>query len=333
MALPPAIVAEQLRKYYGKIHALDGLDLEVSAGSILAVLGPNGAGKTTAVRILTTLLEPDSGRAEVAGLDVVKQARAVRTCIGLAGQYAAVDETLTGYENLVMFGQLYHLPGPEVRRRAHALLARVDLAEAASRLVKTYSGGMRKRLDLAASLLITPPILFLDEPTTGLDPRARLAVWEVIRGLVAEGTTVFLTTQYLEEADHFADQIAVIDRGRVIAHGTADELKAQIGGERLELTIAPSGDLHAAEQALRRHSSGEIQIDRERRHLTVPVTQGAQNLSAILHDLDAVGTPLEDIAVRHPTLDDVFLALTGRAATEATAANHREVAALGRSSR
>ena len=330
MANTPAIVAEGLHKYYGKIHALDGLNLEASEGRILAVLGPNGAGKTTAVRILTTLLKPDSGRAEVAGLDVVKHAAAVRTRIGLAGQYAAIDETLTGYENLKMFGQLYHLPGAEAKRRASALLTGFDLGEAASRLVKTYSGGMRKRLDLAAGLIITPPILFLDEPTTGLDPRGRLAVWEVIRGLAAEGTTVFFTTQYLEEADQFAHQIAVIDHGRVIAKGTADELKTQIGRERLELTIAPSGDLQAALEALRLHSSGEIQIDSERRHLTVPVTHGAQHLPAIMRDLDAAGIPLDDLALRRPTLDDVFLSLTGRAATEA---DQREAAAPGRSSR
>lgn len=330
MANTPAILAEGLHKYYGAIHALDGLDLEVPAGSILAVLGPNGAGKTTTVRILTTLLVPDSGRAQVAGLDVVTQAAAVRTHIGLAGQYAAVDETLTGYENLVMFGQLSHLPGPEARRRARALLSRVDLAEDASCLVKTYSGGMRKRLDLAAGLLITPPILFLDEPTTGLDPRGRLAVWDIIRGQVAAGTTVFLTTQYLEEADQFAQQIVVIDHGRVIAHGTADDLKTQIGGERLELTIAPGGDLQATLEALRPHSSGEIQIDRERRHLTVPLTHGAERLTAIMHDLDAAGTQLQDVALRRPTLDDVFLSLTGRAAT---AAEQREAAAPERRSR
>lgn len=330
MANTPAILAENLHKYYGKIHALDGLDLEASEGSILAVLGPNGAGKTTTVRILTTLLKPDSGRAEVAGLDVVKDAAVVRTRIGLAGQYAAVDETLTGYENLKMFGQLYHLPGSEAKRRAHILLAGVDLGEASSRLVKTYSGGMRKRLDLAASLIVSPPILFLDEPTTGLDPRGRLAVWEVIRGLAFEGTTVFFTTQYLEEADQFAHQIAVIDHGRVIAKGTADELKMQIGGERLELTIASSGDLQAVLEVLRPHSSGEIQIDSERRHLTVPMTHGAQRLTAIMHDLDAAGTPLEDVALRRPTLDDVFLSLTGRATAEA---DQHEVAAPGRSSR
>ncbi len=300
MANTPAILAEGLHKYYGKIHALDGLDLEASEGSILAVLGPNGAGKTTAVRILTTLLKPDSGRAEVAGLDVVKHAAAVRKRIGLAGQNAAVDETLTGYENLKMFGQLYHLPGAEAKRRASALLAGFDLVEAASRLVKTYSGGMRKRLDLAASLIVSPPILFLDEPTTGLDPRARLAMWEVISSLVAEGTTVFLTTQYLDEADHLAHQIAVIDHGRVIARGTADELKTQIGGERLELTVAPGSDLQAALEALRPHSSGEMQIDRERRHLIVPVTRGAQHLSAIVLDLASAGIALDDLAGTFP---------------------------------
>jgi ABC-2 type transport system ATP-binding protein len=330
MSNTPAIVAEGLHKSFGKIHALDGLDLVAEEGNVLGILGPNGAGKTTAVRILTTLLLPDSGRAEVAGLDVVKHAQTVRTRIGLSGQYAAVDEDLTGYENLKMFGQLYHLPGSRAKRRASALLAGFDLVEAAGRVVKTYSGGMRRRLDLAASLIVSPPILFLDEPTTGLDPRGRLAMWEVISDLVAEGTTVFLTTQYLEEADQLAHHIAVIDHGRVIAKGTADELKTQIGGERLELTVARGGDLHAALQALRPHSAGEIQIDRERRHLAVPVTRGAQQLAAIVRDLDAAGIALDDLALRRPTLDDVFLSLTGRAATEA---DQLEEAALGRSSR
>ncbi len=330
MSNTPTILAEGLHKSFGKIHALDGLDLVAEEGSVLGILGPNGAGKTTAVRILTTLLLPDSGRAEVAGLDVVKHAQAVRTRIGLSGQYAAVDEDLTGYENLQMFGQLYHLPGSRAKRRASALLAGFDLVEAAGRVVKTYSGGMRRRLDLAASLIVSPPILFLDEPTTGLDPRGRLAMWEVISDLVVEGTTVFLTTQYLEEADQLAHHIAVIDHGRVIAKGTADELKTQIGGERLELTVAPGGDLHAALQALRPHSAGEIQIDWERRHLAVPVTRGAQQLAAIVRDLDAAGIALDDLALRRPTLDDVFLSLTGRAATEA---DQPEEAALGRSSR
>jgi ABC-2 type transport system ATP-binding protein len=317
MANTTAILTEGLYKAYGKIHALDGLDLMAEEGSVLGVLGPNGAGKTTAVRILTTLTKPDRGRAEVAGLDVVKHARTVRERIGLSGQYAAVDELLTGYENLKMFGQLSRLPGAVARRRARDLLACFDLEEAAGRLVKTYSGGMRRRLDLAASLIISPPILFLDEPTTGLDPRGRLSMWEVIRDLTAQGTTALLTTQYLEEADHLAHQIVVIDHGRVIAQGTADELKTQIGGERLELTFALSSDLNATLQVVRPYSSGEIQIDRERRHLAVPVTNGAQRLAAIVRDLDGAQIALDDLALRRPTLDDVFFSLTGRAVSEA----------------
>src|SRR5260370_13931578 len=259
MANTPAILAEGLHKSYGEIHALDGLDLVAEEGSVLGVLGPNGAGKTTAVRILTTLLLPDSGRAEVAGLDVVKHAQMVRKRIGLAGQYAAVDETLTGYENLKMVGQLYHLPGAGAKRRASALLERFDLVEAAGRLVKTYSGGMRRRLDLAASLIVSPPIIFLDEPTTGLDPRGRLATWEVIRDLVAYATTVFLTTQYLDEADQLVHQIAVIDHGRVIARGTADELKTQIGGGRLAINPAPRSHLPPSPPTPRPHPFWEMQ--------------------------------------------------------------------------
>jgi len=310
-------LAEGLQKHYGKTQALAGLDLVAEQGSVLGLLGPNGAGKTTAVRILTTLLRPDAGRAEVLGLDVVKHADALRARIGLAGQYAAVDENLTGYENLEMFGRLYHLSGGVARRRANELLARFDLVDAARRTVKTYSGGMRRRLDLAASLIISPPVLFLDEPTTGLDLRGRLGMWEVISTLVADGTTVLLTTQYLEEADQLADQIAVVDHGRVIANGTADELKAQVGGERLELTVTRGGDLDAAVQALRPYSSGELQVDADRRHLVVPVTRGAQQLAEVVRDLDAEQIPLDDLALRRPTLDDVFLALTGRAAEEA----------------
>src|SRR2546421_12655582 len=248
MSNTPAILAEGLHKHYGKPRALPGLDVFAEEGPVLGLLGPNGAGKTTAVRILTTLLRPDAGHAEVAGLDVVKHADALRARIGLAGQYAAVDENLTGYENLEMFGRLYHLSGTVARRRASELLERFDLVDAAKRLAKTYSGGMRRRLDLAASLIVTPPVLFLDEPTTGLDPRGRLAMWEVISTLVADGTTVLLTTQYLEEADQLAHQIAVIDHGRVIAKGTADELKAQVGGERIEFTVVHGGDLDAAVQ-------------------------------------------------------------------------------------
>ncbi len=316
MANRPAILAEGIHKYYGKTHALAGVDLAAKEGSVLGLLGPNGAGKTTAVRILTTLLRPDAGHAEVAGLDVVKQANALRARIGLAGQYAAVDENLTGYENLVMFGRLYHLAGAVARRRANELLERFDLSDAAGRTIKTYSGGMRRRLDLAASLIISPPVLFLDEPTTGLDIRGRLSMWEVISTLVADGTTVLLTTQYLEEADQLADQIAVVDHGRVIANGTADELKTQVGGERLELTVAQGGDLSAAMQAVQSYASGEIQVNTERRHLVVPVTQGAQLLATVVRDLDAAHIPLDDLALRRPTLDDVFLALTGRSAEE-----------------
>ena len=315
MSNRPAILAEGLHKYYGKTRALAGLDLVAEEGSVLAVLGPNGAGKTTAVRILTTLLRPDAGRAEVAGLDVVKDADALRSRIGLAGQYAAVDENLTGYENLEMFGRLYHLSGGVARRRANELLERFELVDAARRTVKTYSGGMRRRLDLAGSLIISPQVLFLDEPTTGLDPRGRLAMWEVISTLAASGTTVLLTTQYLEEADHLADQITVVDLGRVIARGTADELKAQIGGERLELKVARGGDLNVAAQALRPYSAGEIQVNADAHQLVVPVSQGTQLLADVVRDLDAVHIPLDTLALRRPTLDDVFLTLTGRAAT------------------
>jgi ABC-2 type transport system ATP-binding protein len=314
----PAILIEKLYKSYGKIHALDRLDLTVQEGNVLAVLGPNGAGKTTAVRILTTLSRPDSGRAQVAGYDVVRQANAIRACIGLTGQFAAVDERLTGFENLEMFGRLYHLSGKTARQRAKELLERFDLVEAAGRFVKTYSGGMRRRLDLAASLIANPPILFLDEPTTGLDPRARLVVWEIIRGLVAEGKTVFLTTQYLDEADQLAHRIAVMDHGCVIAQGTSDELKEQIGGERLELTVAPGSNLQTASQTLRPYAvGGEVQIDEEHRHLTAPLIQGGQKLARIIRDFEAARIILEEFALRRPTLDDVFLSLTGRAATNA----------------
>ena len=316
MSNKPAILAEGLHKHYGKTHALDGLDLTAEEGTVLGLLGPNGAGKTTAVRILTTLLRPDAGRAEVAGLDVVKDADALRARIGLAGQYAAVDENLTGFENLEMWGRLYHLSGKVARMRAKELLEQFDLVDASRRIVKTYSGGMRRRLDLAASLIISPPILFLDEPTTGLDIRGRLAMWEVISALVTDGTTVLLTTQYLEEADQLAQQIAVVDHGHVIAKGTSDELKAQVGGERLELTVAHRSEMDAAVLAVRPYSVGEIQIDAKHRHLILPVTQGAQLLTAVVRDLDAAQIHVEDLALRRPTLDDVFLALTGRAAEE-----------------
>lgn len=315
MSNRPAILAEGLHKHYGKTHALAGLDLSAEEGSVLGVLGPNGAGKTTAVRIFTTLLRPDAGYAEVAGLDVVKNADDLRSRIGLTGQYAALDENLTGYENLVMFGRLYHLSGKVARRRASELIERFDLVEAGRRIVKTYSGGMRRRLDLAASLIMSPPILFLDEPTTGLDPRGRMAMWEVISTLTAAGTTVLLTTQYLEEADQLADQIAVVDLGRVIARGTADELKAQVGGERIELTISPEGNLPAAEETLRPYSAGEILVNMDDRQLVVPVARGAQLLAAAVRDLDAAQIPVDTLSLRRPTLDDVFLSLTGHATT------------------
>lgn len=315
MPTRPAIFAEGLQKSYGKTRALVGLDLSAEAGTVLGVLGPNGAGKTTAVRILTTLLRPDAGYAEVAGIDVVKHADALRSRIGLTGQYAAVDENLTGFENLKMVGQLYHLSGAAAKKRANELLERFDLVEAANRTVKTYSGGMRRRLDLAASLIMTPPVLFLDEPTTGLDPRARLLMWDVIGTLVSDGTTVLLTTQYLEEADQLAHQIAVVDHGRVIARGTSDELKTQVGGERLELTITRTADLSTAVETVRSYSAGELQLDKEHRRLVLPVKNGAQLLTSIIRDLDAAQISLEDLALRRPTLDDVFLTLTGRATT------------------
>jgi len=263
----PAILVEGLEKRFGTNYALRGLDLAVEEGTVLGLLGPNGAGKTTAVRILATLLAPDAGRAEVAGLDVVAQADALRSRIGLTGQYAAVDEYLTGRENLEMVGRLYHLPKRRARQRAEELLARFDLVDAAARIVKTYSGGMRRRLDLAASLILAPPVLFLDEPTTGLDPRSRMAMWDVIGELVAGGTTLLLTTQYMEEADQLAHRIAVIDHGRVIAEGTADELKARIGGERLAITVARGSDLDAARRALTPYGAGEMYIDAARRTL------------------------------------------------------------------
>jgi ABC-2 type transport system ATP-binding protein len=313
-ALGGAILAEGLEKRYGATRALRGLDLAAQEGTVLGLLGPNGAGKTTAVRILTTLLQPDAGHAEVAGLDVVRQADQLRARIGLTGQYAAVDEYLTGWENLEMVGRLYHLPRAQARRRADELLARFDLVDAAARPAKTYSGGMRRRLDLAASLVISPAVLFLDEPTTGLDPRSRLAMWEVIGELVAGGTTVLLTTQYLDEADVLATRIAVVDQGRVIATGTADELKAQVGGERLEVTVAHGSALEAAVHALRPYGAGEVHVDAEVRRVVVPVMGGARLLVDVVRDLDAAGVRLDDLSVRRPTLDDVFLALTGHAA-------------------
>jgi ABC-2 type transport system ATP-binding protein len=312
----PAIWAEGLQKSYGKTKALDGLDLSVEEGTVLGLLGPNGAGKTTAVRILTTLLIPDAGRAEVAGLDVVRQAGELRALIGLTGQYAAVDEYLTGRENLEMVGRLYHLSKKQARRRADELLERFDLVDAATRLVKTYSGGMRRRLDLAASLVFSPPVLFLDEPTTGLDPRSRITMWDIIGELVSGGTTLLLTTQYLDEADRLADRIAVVDAGRVIAEGTSAELKARVGGETLEVTVAGGDGLGEAASVLERyaHGDGGVRVDAERRYVGTTVAGGPGLLAAVVRDFDAAGVQVEELGLHRPTLDDVFLTLTGHAA-------------------
>ena len=309
-----AIEAVGLAKAYGRTRALAGLDLEVGAGEILGVLGPNGAGKTTAVRVLTTLLRPDRGTARVAGYDVVTEAALVRREIGLTGQYAALDECLTGRANLVMVGQLGRLSGRQARQRASELLARFDLSDAADRGVKTYSGGMRRRLDLAASLVGRPRILFLDEPTTGLDPRSRLVTWAAVRELAAGGTTVLLTTQHLDEADQLAGRIAVVDHGMVIAEGTAAQLKAKVGGERVQLTIAPGSGLAAARDVLGRHADGPPQVDEAARTVEAAVVAGPRRMPDIVRDLDAAGVLLDDIAIRRPSLDDVFLTLTGRAA-------------------
>jgi ABC-2 type transport system ATP-binding protein len=308
------IEARGLMKHYGDVVALDGLDLTVPEGTVLGLLGPNGAGKTTAVRILTTLLEPDEGSVEVAGIDVRAHPQEVRRRIGLSGQYAAVDEHLTGFENLDMIGRLYRLPRRDARTRARELLDRFDLAEAADRPVKTYSGGMRRRLDLAGALVAEPPVLFLDEPTTGLDPRSRTNMWDVIRELLSHGTTLLLTTQYLEEADQLADDIVVIDHGRSIAHGTADELKAEVGGERIELVVESVGDVATARRVLDGLAVGEVVVDEHAHTLAAPVSGGARSLMAALRELDAGGVEVLDVGLRRPTLDDVFLALTGHVA-------------------
>ena len=307
-----AISATGLVKTYGKVRALDGVDLRVGQGQVLGLLGPNGAGKTTAVRVLTTLLEPDAGTAQVAGLDVRRDAAALREKIGLAGQYAAVDENLTGTENLVMVGRLYGMRRAQAKVRSAELLERFELTEAASRPVRGYSGGMRRRLDLAAALVAKPPVIFLDEPTTGLDPRSRIGLWETIESLVGEGTTVLLTTQYLEEADRLADTVAVIDRGKVIADGTPDQLKDRIGGERLEVQLGDGADPEAAARVLAPMATEAPVIEDGLIKLSVKQRHGA--IVEAVERLRQSGAEIDDLGLRRPSLDDVFLTLTGHAA-------------------
>ncbi len=314
--MAPIIEAHGLVKRYKEVVALDGLDLAVEPGTILSVLGPNGAGKTTAVSILTTLLKADEGTARVAGFDVNEHPDEVKKNIGLSGQFAAVDEQLTGFENLRMVGRLYRMGKPAAVRRSRELLEQFDLTEAADRPVKGYSGGMRRRLDLAGALIAEPPILFLDEPTTGLDPRSRADLWIAIKGLVAGGTTLLLTTQYMEEAEHLADDIMVIDHGKEIAHGTADELKTRLGGERVVVTVADRDHIASATEVLAQFAVGEQHVDDHTRELTVPISGGAPVLTAALRALDSAGIAVTDVGLRRPTLDDVFLTLTGHRTEE-----------------
>jgi len=311
------VSAEHLVKTYdkGAVRALDDLSLDVAEGTVLSVLGPNGAGKTTTVRILATLLKPDSGSAHVAGIDVIKHPDKVREVIGLSGQYAAVDETLTGWDNLVMFGRLYHLGKQQSINRANELLERFSLTESARRPIKTYSGGMRRRLDLAASLIVKPKVLFLDEPTTGLDPRGRMEMWGVIEELVKGGVTLLLTTQYLEEADQLADEIAVIDHGKVIARGTSDALKSQVGGERLEVTVE-SQQIAETTAIIESVSGNKAIVDQSLRTITAPVSTGSKALMDVLRALDAAAIHPLDVGLKRPSLDDVFMALTGHVAEE-----------------
>ena len=312
-----SVIAEDLVKTYrnGAVRALDHLSLDVEEGTVLSVLGPNGAGKTTCVRILATLLKPDSGHAIVGGIDVIKQPEKVREVIGLSGQYAAVDEILTGWDNLVMFGQLYHLGKKASIARAEELLERFSLTDSAKRPIKTYSGGMRRRLDLAASLIVKPKVLFLDEPTTGLDPRGRQEMWSVIEELVKGGVTLLLTTQYLEEADQLADEIAVIDHGKVIARGTSDALKREVGGERLEVVVE-SQNIAKTMEVVATVSGNKATLDEGLRMISAPVSTGATALIETLRSLDAAGIHPLDVGLKRPSLDDVFLSLTGHAAEE-----------------
>ncbi|GGV21707.1 daunorubicin resistance protein DrrA family ABC transporter ATP-binding protein [Kitasatospora herbaricolor] len=319
--MAPAIQAENLVKTFGDVRALDGVSLDVPEGTVLGLLGPNGAGKTTTVRVLTTLLRPDSGHAVVAGVDVLKHPNKVRSLIGLSGQYAAVDEYLTGRENLQMVGELYQMSVRDAKARALELLEWFNLTDAADRTAKTYSGGMRRRLDLAAALVVRPPVMFLDEPTTGLDPRNRLALWEVIETLVEQGTTLLLTTQYLEEADRLAHDIAVVDHGKVIARGTADQLKAQIGGERVEVVVHRRDQVSEALEALTPYAKGDPAVEKNTRRITVPVSGGAKVLADVIRELDTRSIEIDDIGLRRPTLDDVFLSLTGHATTAEDAEN------------
>ena len=312
--MPGAIYAEGLVKTFGDVRALDGVDLDVPEGTVLGLLGPNGAGKTTAVRCLTTLLRPDRGTAIVAGVDVLRHPDAVRRSIGLSGQFAAVDEYLTGRENLQMVGRLYQMRAPAAKKRAAELLEQFHLADAADRPAKTYSGGMRRRLDLAAALVVQPPVMFMDEPTTGLDPRNRQQLWGVIKQLVSGGTTLLLTTQYLEEADHLAHDIAVVDHGRVIAEGTSDQLKARTGGERVEVVVHEREHIQTAGEVLRGFGKGETTVEEHTRKLTVSVTGGAKLLAEVIRELDVRGIEMDDVGLRRPTLDDVFLSLTGHLA-------------------
>ncbi|WP_354181052.1 ATP-binding cassette domain-containing protein [Arthrobacter sp. UYP6] len=314
------IQAQGVTKVYksksGPVRALDGLDIAVPEGTVMALLGPNGAGKTTAVKVLTTLIRPDAGTLMIDGIDVLQEPKEVRRIIGVSGQYAAVDENLTGQENLRMVGRLYHLPARQARTRAAELIDMFELTDAGNRPVKGYSGGMRRRLDLAGALVNSPRVLFLDEPTTGLDPRSRLALWQVIKDLVAGGTTLLLTTQYLEEADQLADSVAVIDHGVVIAEGTSDQLKSRIGGHSVAVALMDGNDADSARRILARHGSGAPHTADDGRTLEVAVQNGPASLQLILADLQAQEIALHDAGIRRPTLDDVFLQLTGRPAEE-----------------